>query len=68
MIILSNTTIHIESEEAIKFENYPYNINRKFGEKYNLYYLMIKLKFVSSTRLEISTSGCQNVNIVHANS
>ena len=28
---------------------------------------MIKLKFVSSTRLEISTSDCQNVNIVHAN-
>jgi hypothetical protein len=34
MIILSNTKIHIESEEAIKFENYPYNISRKFGEKY----------------------------------
>jgi hypothetical protein len=32
MIILSNTTIHIESEEAMQFENYPYNINRKFGE------------------------------------
>jgi hypothetical protein len=33
MIILSNTKIHIESEEAKKFENYPYNISRKFGEK-----------------------------------
>ena len=29
---------------------------------------MIKLKFVISTRLKISTSGCQNVNLVHANS